>query len=192
MSEQSQPARPQQPEQPTDLLAARAGAARPKGFFDWPSVRKFRRNRLAIVALGVIAIYFITALLVILPVGVFSGNMNEVTQRVAGSGLPGLGASASREVRVEQVDFYLSGIEKALEASDPASALDILHFAERDLADWDVERFEEELDTAWGLFDDYDDALAEYDDLIIESDQLAREARALGQADDDREGGPGP
>jgi hypothetical protein len=134
--------RAQAPEQPTDLLSARAGAARPQGFFQWPSVRKFRRNRLAVLSLVVIAIFFTIAGLVILPVGVFSRSMNEVTQRVAGSGLPGLGAEASREVRIEQADFYLSAIEKALRAADPRAALDLVAFAERRPAGWDVARFE--------------------------------------------------
>src|SRR5690606_13391067 len=82
--------RAQQPEQPIDLLSARAGAARPKSFLDWPSVRKFRRNRLALVALVIISVYFLAAMIVILPVGVFSGDMREVSQRIAGSSLPGL------------------------------------------------------------------------------------------------------
>lgn len=171
--------RGQQPEQPTDLLAARAAAYRPRGIMQWPSVRKFRRNRIAIVALGVILVYFITALLVILPVGVFSGDMTEVSQRVAGSSLPGLGVAASRSIRVEQVDFFLSSIEKVLGASDPAGAVAALHFAERRPADWPVERFEEELEVAWELFDDYDIAQEEYDDLVIEADQLEDELAEL-------------
>lgn len=174
------PVRGQQPEQPIDLLSARAGANRPKGFFEWPSVRKFRRNRMALVALAIIVVYFVTALLVMLPVGVFSGDMREVTQRVAGSGLPGVGVAPERTVRVEQVDFFLSSVEKALEASDPAGAIDSLRFAERRPADWPVERFEEAVETGWALFDEFDDAAYELDDLLIESDQLKRELAEAG------------
>lgn len=179
--------RGQQPEQPTDLLSARAGA-RPKGFLEWPSVRKFRRNRLALVALAIISVYFIAAMIVILPVGVFSGDMREVSQRIAGSSLPGLGVKADFSTRVEQADFFLGSIEKSLRASDPASALDGLRFAERRPADWPAERFEEELEVAWELFDEYDDAEYEYDELVIEDDQLRDELSALRAAPvDERE-----
>src|SRR5690606_30148237 len=161
---------------------------RPKSFLDWPSVRKFRRNRLALVALVIISVYFLAAMIVILPVGVFSGDMREVSQRIAGSSLPGLGFTADRSARVEQVDFFLGSIEKSLRASDPASALDSLRFAERHPADWAPERFEEELEVAWDLFDAYDEAEYEYDELVIEDDQLRDELAALRSAPvDERE-----
>jgi peptide/nickel transport system permease protein len=169
--------RGQQPEQPVDLLSARAGA-RPKGFLEWPSVRKFRRNRIALVALAIICVYFVAAMVVMLPVGVFSRDMREVSQRIAGSSLPGLGATADFSARVEQVDFFLGSIEKSLRASDPASALDSLRFAERRPADWPAERFEEALEAAGELFDDYDVAEEEYDDLTLEADALEDELRA--------------
>lgn len=170
---------------PVDLLAARAGAARPKSFLDWPSVRKFRRNRLALVALVIISIYFIAALTVILPVGVFSGDMREVSQRIAGSNLPGFGREASFSTRVEQADFFLSSIEKALDASDPPSALGGLRYAERRPADWPVERFEEELEAGGALFDEYDDAAYELDDVLIEIDRLRHELDEARDADDE-------
>src|SRR5690606_30950344 len=79
-------------------------------------------------------------------------------------------------------------IEKSLRASDPASALDSLRFAERHPADWAPERFEEELEVAWELFDAYDEAEYEYDELVIEDDQLRDELAALRSAPvDERE-----
>lgn len=166
--------RPATVDSPPDLLAARAGATRPGGFFDLPGVRKFVRNRVAVFALAVIAVFFAAALAVGIPPGVVS--MEAVTERVGPGKVPGLGAAPPMRDRIDHADRLLSEADKALEASDPGAALQRLGFAELRVFSTDPAAVAERLDRAWEVFDELDALLAEQDDLMVEADDAVREA----------------
>ncbi len=153
---------------PTDLLAARAGAARPQGFFDLPGVRKFIRNRPAVFALAVITVFFATALAVMIPPGLIP--FDDVTERVGPGKLPGFGIQAPQSTRLDHAERLLGEVEKALDASNPEEALSRLGFAEREVFSTDPDIVGEHLDDAYAIFDELDELLIEQDDAIIALD----------------------
>jgi peptide/nickel transport system permease protein len=160
-------------EQPIDLLSARAGANRPTGFFEKPGVQKFVKNRSGVAALGVIVVFVLVAFLIAIPPHLI--KLDQVQGRVAPGGLPGFGMTSSDEDRIDIVDFFLGGVEKALNASDPETALDELAFAERTLVPMPVDDVEAALETAFEAFDILDDALFGFEDAEIALEDLVDE-----------------
>lgn len=158
------------PDQPTDLLAARAGAHRPSGFFEKPGVRKFVRNKAGMGALAVIFLFVVTAALIALPTGVLP--METVQARVGPGSLPGMGMASDADARIDIADFFLREVEKALETGEPESALRALQFAERGLAPMSAEEAELALEDAYAAFDLLDEALIEFEDAEIEVEDL--------------------
>ncbi len=157
--------------EPTDLLAARAGATAPAGFLDRPGVRKFVRNRSGMTSLVVIAVFVLVAALIALPPHILSET--DVQGRVGPGGLPGLGMASAAEARIDIAEFFLGEVEKALEASDPESALAALEFAERSIRPLSVEEAATALDGAYEAFDALDEALFAYEDAQIALEESA-------------------
>ncbi len=167
---------------PPDLLAARAGANRPQGFFDLPGVRKFLKNRLAVVALGVISIFFLTAIAVMSPFNAIS--YAEVTERVGLSQQPGLGGQPDVDDRIAHANRIVEDVDKALSASNPKASLEAFGFAERVLFSTEPAEVEAELNRVNELFADLDDLDAEYQDLSDELFFLIADAEDAGEAVD--------
>lgn len=161
-------------ESPPDLLAARAGGARPKGFFDIPGVRKFKRNRMAVVALAIIAVFFATAILIMVPPGLI--QTSSVTKTVGLSKEPGFGRLASVNDRINHADRIVGDVSKALTTSDPQYSLEAFGYAERRLSSTDPEVVEDMLDQVNEAFDALDDAMADSDDALDELYELEDEA----------------
>ncbi|MBK7405071.1 MAG: ABC transporter permease [Phycisphaerales bacterium] len=158
------------PEQPTDLLAARAGGARPAGLLDRPGVRKFLRNRSGVAALVLITLFLTLAAAIALPPHLIS--LDETQERIGPRGLPGLWLSPKLEARVEEAEFYLDDIDKALRSSDPAASLAALRYAERRLAPRSAEEIAAILDRANEAFDAFDGALGGLEDAQIAMEQV--------------------
>jgi peptide/nickel transport system permease protein len=161
------------PEQPLDLLSARAGAQRPKGLLARPGVRKFVRNRSGVAALAVISLFVLIAASIALPPHLI--RLEHVSSRVGPGGLPGLGRAGAIDARIENADFFVTSVEKALDARDPASALSELSFAERRVADVPLPELEEALDKAFEAFDALDEALIEWEDAQFDLEDLEDE-----------------
>ncbi len=162
------------PETPPDLLAARAGSAKPESFFELPGVRKFMRNRMAVVALGIISVFFLTALLIMVPPGLIKSD--SVTESVGLSKEPGFGRSASINERINHADRIVGDIAKALTTSDPQYSLEAFGYAERRLSSTDPQVVEDKLDLVNEAFDALDDAMADSDDAHDELFDLEEEA----------------
>lgn len=114
--------------------------------------RTFMRDKAAVVALCVIAVYISIALLIVgsqiankISGGRLSDtfivkelSMERATERVGPDSLPGFFEQTDPDKRLEHVEFYLSDIERALSRQDPQVALDAVNFAERHVADLPV------------------------------------------------------
>lgn len=90
-------------------------------------VRALARNRLALMALGIIALYAGVGLAVM-----FSGITLQAAEQVVGPmSVRGLWLPQSPEKRLRDADFYLNEFRKVLRQRDLASGLAGLAFAER-------------------------------------------------------------
>lgn len=170
---------------PPDLLAARAGANRPSGFFELPGVRKFMRNKPAVFGLGIILIYFITAIAIAVPPGLLS--MDSVTERVGPSTLRGFGIHAPVNERVRAANRIVNDVESALRSSNPTLALESLNYAERRLSVTEPQQVRELLEVINDRFADYDDAFDEREDAIDDLIDLNDEAGPQGPDPAERE-----
>lgn len=159
--------------QPTDLLAARAGR-RPSGFFEQPGVRKFVRNRPAVVALGVIGVFLALALLISMP-GVNLVPLERATERVGPDAVPGLFVRASDEKRAAFAAFWVRELDKSLRASDPERAVAALAFAERRIAPLGMDTLRERLAGAQAMLNDLDEAMGDAEDTRFDLEDLAEE-----------------
>lgn len=186
MAEQPEQRAQAQNDQPTDLLSARAGAYRPKGFFDKPGVRKFVRNRTGMAAMFVILCFVLVAVAIAIPPHLIS--LDQVQSRVGPGTQPGFGLARDPYARIEVAEFFLGEVEKALDSSEPETALAELQFAERSLEPMSVEEIEAALDTSFEAFDLLDEAIIEFEDAEIAVEELIEdeapaeevaEARAL-------------
>ena len=171
-------------DQPTDLLSARAGAYKPSGFFDKPGVRKFVRNRSGMISLAVIAVFILIGALVAIPPHMITLDM--VLSRVGPGSLPGFGFTPEFDKRIDVTDFYLSGIEKALDSSDPEAAIAAINYAGKHVVSLPLDEIQTRLDDAFASFDAFDEAYSTYDDRQIEYEDLLdaqpRDDAAIAQA----------
>lgn len=115
--------------------------------------RTFVRDKAAVVALGVIAIYISIAVLILgaqianaLAGGRLSDtfivkelSLERATERVGPDSFPGFFEEAGPAAQIQNADFYLTDIERALQRQDPQVALDAIAFAERDVAEVPVD-----------------------------------------------------
>jgi peptide/nickel transport system permease protein len=115
--------------------------------------RTFVRDKAAVVALGVIAVYISIAVLIIgaqLANAISGGRLSDTfivkelslsrsLERVGPDSLPGFLEEADPAVRIQHVEFYLSKAQRALRRDDTAVALAAEALAERRIADLPVE-----------------------------------------------------
>ncbi len=166
--------------------------------------RTFVRDRAAVVALGVIAIYISVAVLIIGAqlVNAISGgrlsdtfivkelSMERATERVGPDSMPGFFEQASPGKKIAQAEFYLTDIGRALQRTDPTSALEAVAVAERTVADLPVDQLRtlyaeaaDQLELVDQLYLDLEilreDLAYARDDLeLAETDEEAEELRA--------------
>jgi peptide/nickel transport system permease protein len=127
-----------------------------------PALRKLFRNRLAVVAMGIIGLYLIVFVWILAMEGVnaigkATGSFDlaerpvlgallpeRTLERVGPAGLPGFGGESKPEIRTEQVLFLLESIDRTLAGAENRTGEDErsveqilgeLRFAERRLAD---------------------------------------------------------
>ncbi len=119
--------------------------------------RTFVRDKAAVFALCVIAVYISIAVLIVgsqLANKISGGRLSDTfivkelslersTERVGPDSLPGFFEQAGPAKQIEHADFYMSDIERALSRQDPQVALDAISFAERDVAELPVEELRE-------------------------------------------------
>ncbi|MFI4917793.1 MAG: ABC transporter permease [Phycisphaerales bacterium JB060] len=151
--------------------------------------RTFVRDKAAVVALGVISVYLSIALLIVgaqLANKISGGRLADTflvqelslersTERVGPDSLPGFFEQAGPAKQIENADFYLSDIERALQRQDPQVALDAIGFAERDVAQVPVEDLR-------GLAEDARDQLDLVDQIYLDL-EIAREDLAYARDD---------
>ncbi|MEO1008913.1 MAG: ABC transporter permease [Planctomycetota bacterium] len=182
------------------------------------SFRTFVRDKAAVVATCIIAVYISVALLIVgsqLAAGLASRvgldlsdtllvrelSLDASLQRVGPDGLPGFFETAEINDRLAQVDFYVDRVARALDRSDPQTALDAIEFAERTVVDEPVDDVrarvatirDEIIQINEGTYADREVALDDIafgrEDLKEASDEAEREEllEEIAQAQDDLE-----
>lgn len=115
-------------------------------FLQQRGVKKLLRDRLAVVSMGVIAVYLLVALVVLLGNLLLGGDWKRATEeRVGPDNVPGLWSQVTTEERLEQTTFYFDSIDKASRGSDPAGAYAALRWGADRLPAWKPERIEAEI-----------------------------------------------
>ena len=131
------------------------------------TVRRFGRHRLAVGALFVIIGY----LLVSAAIGIFGLiELEDTFERVGPNKVSGFFRTPYPERRVENADFYLGQVDRALQRKDPDSALDDLEFGAMRVARHSRERLKGLVDEGYALYDE----LIEHEDLNAEPALLPR------------------
>ncbi len=135
--------------------------------------RKFRQNRLAMFALGVISVYGVVALLVALG-GI---RLEETFERVSRNSIPGAWGSQTSEKRVNDAEEYLEEIESALDNEEHLE----YRFAERKLVDLPVEELVERVEESWEIWDELADVsnVDEHPELLVKLDEVEERIDAL-------------
>jgi len=90
------------------------------GYVGQRALRKFLKNRMAVVAAVIIAIYFVIAF------GVLVLNfipLETTTARIGPGSTPGWGGGQAAEKRVEDADFLRTRVKRALDRKNPEEAL---------------------------------------------------------------------
>ncbi len=131
-------------------------------------VRRLLRNRLAVVALVVVAAYIAVGLGVRL-FGIIT--LEEATEKVGAPSSPGFFRTGSLEDRALRAEFYLEEISALLERDDPAAALADYRLAERRVASIgveEVERLVDELETTLDALDEFDELAGEDAERVVE------------------------
>ncbi|MEQ8789350.1 MAG: ABC transporter permease [Pirellulaceae bacterium] len=121
------------------------------------TVRRFLRNRLAVVALMIVVTYLLTALLV------FGGmiTLDDTEARVSAGSIPALFQPQPPEKRLEDCQFWLDELKKALDQTDAKAALGDVQFGAVDVASLPLPELRETHEQARRL----DQSLAGYADL---------------------------
>ncbi len=122
------------------------------------AARKFRRNRLAVAAFVVIAFYLLVGASVLL-FGLIT--LDETGERVGMKNVPGFFAEQRAEKRMNDCEYFLDIVDRALGKRDPEEALAAIRFGRLDLIDKPVDDIREIVDQGWKIYDE----LAEIDDL---------------------------
>ncbi|MHC4670276.1 MAG: ABC transporter permease [Planctomycetota bacterium] len=98
------------------------------GYVGQRALRKFVKNRLAVVAALIIAVYLVIALGVLV-FGLIPKA--TTTARIGPGSTPGWGGRQAAEKRVEDADFLLTRVRRALDRKNPADALAEIELGER-------------------------------------------------------------
>ncbi|MDG2384275.1 MAG: ABC transporter permease [Pirellulaceae bacterium] len=142
------------------------------------STRKFFSNRMAVVALFIVAIYLAIAVGTSL-FGVI--DLNDTFARVGPKNVSGFFQEQEPEKQVEDCEYLLNRVDRALGRQDPAQALAEIKLGAMHLKDLPPDEMKALLDQAWNTYD----RLMERDDLNAspsassEIDQLQRETDSL-------------
>ncbi|NJN14218.1 MAG: ABC transporter permease subunit [Planctomycetes bacterium] len=120
-------------------------------FFTSRAFRKFRKNRLALVA----------AFLILLYVGAGSAilffdlvPLSSTTERFGPSSTPGFGGTQTPEKRLEDAEFRFSLVERALRRGEPEEALAETRLGRQHPADLSIEKLEAEIERGGELLDE--------------------------------------
>lgn len=142
-------------------------------------VRKFLRDRLAVAALAVIALYLATAAAVVL----FGAVEEEETFARVGPGqLVGFFGEPDLERRFEYLEFYLDEVYSAAERGE--DALERIDLAGARVVDLPPEELIERIDPLWESYDELvelleEEELAGDEEALAELSRLEEEAGAL-------------
>lgn len=155
-------------------------------FFGSRGVRRFRKSRMAMFSLGIIGVYFLTAI----AVGFGVVSRADTTERVGPNRVPGFLENLSEERRYDFDKWYVAELStvfgQAQRASDPQVAQEHLgkfHLAERRIADAPFAELAlayQSMESGWA---ELDEALALREDLADEMYALRKDI-----ADASREG----
>lgn len=122
------------------------------------STRKFFSNRLAVMALLIVAGYLAIAL----GTSVFGlVDLDATFARVGPKNVPGFFRVQEPEKQVEDVEYVFNRVDSALRRRDPKQALAEIQFGPQRLIDASPEEMKAIVDRGWSYFDQ----LAESDDL---------------------------
>lgn len=128
-------------------------------------MRKFTRNRMAMLSLGVIGLYLMVALIV------FAGiiNLDSTKQRVNYNKWPGFGLTPAREKVLDElkarVAQFESAHERAQKSPEPARIMGELDWAERKVVRTDAAGYAELIDAMGEAWENLDTLLIDYEDV---------------------------
>jgi len=118
-------------------------------------VRKFMRNHLAMVSLGIIGVYFLAALFV------FCGgiSMDSTKQRVLPNEVPGFLQPLTLDQRVASASYFINQVDQASRLAgrrdqDPYAILAQTMLAERHPAQLQVDEYDALLDEAFSILEE--------------------------------------
>ena len=162
--------------------------------------RTFMRDKPAVVALGVLAIYISIAVVIIgaqFANAITGGALSETfivkelslessLKRVGPDSLPGFFNEPKPEDRLDHADSYLSRIGRALDREDPVAALAAVTDAERSVADLPPDEIQTLLDEALDVLDVTDGAFVDIE-IFLDDLEGAREDLAAAQTSEDIE-----
>ena len=129
-----------------------------RNFLRSRGVRKFRRDRLAVAALGVIAVYL--ALAVILLTGGIV-EKEETFERVGANSMVGFLQTPTVEQRLLHLEFYLDEVYSAADSRKPESALAAIDLFGRVPVTSDPDELIERIDPLWEVYDELIEAQEE-------------------------------
>jgi len=157
------------------------------GFFQSRGVRRFRRNKLAMVSLTIIMGYVLVGVLV----GVFGlYSLDDTLERVGPANVPGFFGSQNLEKRFEDVDFYLKQTERGLyrrqagqiiDRRDPKSGLEEVILGAFRAASTDATVVRPQVDSAVADFEqlEQNEDISARPDLLPELEALERNVGSL-------------
>lgn len=133
------------------------------------STRKFFSNRLAVVALSIVALYLAVAA----ATSVFGIiDLNDTFARVGPKNVPGFFQVQDPEKRVEDCEYLLNRVDQALRRRDPADALSEIRFGPMSVKDVSTTEIKSMVDKAWSIYD-----------RLVESDDLDADPAAIADID---------
>jgi len=151
------------------------------GFFRSRGVRKFRRDKLAMVSLAVILVYLGTAVTVL-----FGGivERDETFERVGARSEVGFLETPTIEQRLLQLEFYLDHLYSATDARNPEAAIAGIDLFGRKPTITDPDEIVERIDPLWETYDELvelheDDAFEKDDEALARLEELEAEALTL-------------
>ena len=119
------------------------------------STRKFLTNRLAVFALCIVVGYLLVAGLTSL-FGFIT--LDDTFERVGPKTMPGLFQTQLPEKRVEDSEYTLSQVERALKRSDPVAAVREIRFGNLRVRDASTSQLQAIVDDGWRIYDQLSDS----------------------------------
>lgn len=129
------------------------------------STRKFFGNRLAVLALLIVAVYLTVAV----ATSVFGVvDLDATFARVGPKNVPGFFRLQDPEKRAEDAEYILNRVESALRRRNPKEALADIQLGPRRIRDASPTEIKATVEQAWSIYD----SLMESDDLNADPDAL--------------------